>query len=216
MLASSGSLAEALDIAEREICTRILENRQDVMWMHGATIAGPSGAALICGDSGAGKTTLALALAPRGFEVWSDDLSMMDPRAGETRALPRCFHLDDRSRRLLRQAGLQLPGGRHGFVTPADLGVDPTPASNIRLIVFLLPGAESSDPPRLEQLSHAETVVELLRNYVGIGDYTPQESLKALGWLVSGAACYRLSRGGIVETAGLVAGLLAPPGKPRS
>ena len=51
----------------------------------------------------------------------------------------RCFHVDARSRRLLRGVGLALPerAPRYNFMTPADFGVTDPPASPVRLFLFL-------------------------------------------------------------------------------
>ena len=43
--------------------------------LHAAALIGPSGAAVICGDSAAGKSTLAAALALRGWTLIADDLA---------------------------------------------------------------------------------------------------------------------------------------------
>ncbi|WP_233994302.1 hypothetical protein [Erythrobacter litoralis] len=47
--------------------------------LHGSAVMGPKGAVLFCGRQGAGKSTLAAALAERGCPLVSDDLSRAVP-----------------------------------------------------------------------------------------------------------------------------------------
>jgi hypothetical protein len=47
--------------------------------LHGSAVLGPRGAVLFCGPQGAGKSTMAAALAQRGLPLVSDDLSRVEP-----------------------------------------------------------------------------------------------------------------------------------------
>ena len=47
--------------------------------LHGSAVLGPKGAVLFCGPQGAGKSTMAAALAVRGLPLVSDDLSRVVP-----------------------------------------------------------------------------------------------------------------------------------------
>lgn len=47
--------------------------------LHGSAVLGPKGAVLFCGPQGAGKSTLAAALAQQGLPLVSDDLSRAEP-----------------------------------------------------------------------------------------------------------------------------------------
>jgi hypothetical protein len=109
-LAGASSLGSALNELEYRICLRIIDHNPGLIALHGATVLTDCGAAFIRGPSGAGKTTLSMALAARGYRVGGDDVALLDPRTNTLRPLPRCFHLDAHSRRLLRRAGLAMPG----------------------------------------------------------------------------------------------------------
>jgi hypothetical protein len=58
--------------------------------LHGSAVLGPKGAVLFCGPQGAGKSTMAAALAQRGLPLVGDDLSRVAPGQGEepTRLYP--------------------------------------------------------------------------------------------------------------------------------
>lgn len=47
--------------------------------LHGSAVLGPKGAVLFCGPQGAGKSTMAAALAQQGLPLVSDDLSRVEP-----------------------------------------------------------------------------------------------------------------------------------------
>src|SRR5207247_1335232 len=54
-----------------------------------AVVAWGGRAALLCGDGGAGKSTLTLALLRRGCAYLSDEVALLDLTAGNVRAYPR-------------------------------------------------------------------------------------------------------------------------------
>ncbi len=47
--------------------------------LHGSAVLGPKGAVLFCGPQGAGKSTMAAALAQQGLPLVTDDLSRVEP-----------------------------------------------------------------------------------------------------------------------------------------
>jgi hypothetical protein len=203
------SLGAALSYFEYEVCQRVITQTSDCIVLHGATLSTPQGAAFIAGPSGAGKTTLALALSARGYRVGGDDLALLAPKTGEVRPMPRCFHLDQRSRRLLRALGLRLPAqaARHQFLTPRDLDRSIAPLPPIRLIVLLSAG--EGPQPQLIPLTQAETVVRL-REEIRWGNYPTLYLLSALSRIAGGTTCYQLTRGELRSTTDLVASLLGP------
>jgi hypothetical protein len=206
-LAGALSLGAAVNRLEYEICLRIVAHHPDLIALHGATVLNDGGAALISGPSGAGKSTLSLALAARGYRVGGDDVALLDPRTGTIRPVPRCFHLDARSRRLLRNVGLAMPAEalRYGFLTPTDLGMTEAPATPVRLILFL--GRGGGRRPQLAPLSQAEMIVRLLSE-TPRGAHSTTEIMAVLRPLVSAAACYHLLGGRLSKTAETVAALL--------
>lgn len=209
LLAERRSLGAALRQLEYEVCLRVIAHRSDLIVLHGATVFAAEGTALITGPSGAGKSTLALALAARGYCVGGDDIAFLDPRTGAVQPLPRCSHLDARSRRLLRQVGLRLPDAatHHGFVTPADLGAVAPLSAPVRRLWCV--GRGMGPRPQIVSVAQAE-MVTLLLSEAGWASAPATAALAALGRLVGGAACYRLSSGRLDTTVAAVAALLGP------
>ena len=204
------SLGAALNRLEYEICVHLVAPRRGILALHGATILTDRGAAFITGLSGAGKTTLSLALTTRGYRLGGDDMAILDPQTSAIQPVPRCFHLDPRSRRLLRglNTNLSSEGAKHGFVTPADLGVvNPSPIP-IRWFIGLEAGDELS--PCLTNYSQAEAIALLLRESPR-GFYSHSEILPIFGHVAAAADCRRLVRGRLLDTVETVSALIGAP-----
>jgi hypothetical protein len=193
-------LQDALYSAEAGICSEVIERVAGQHTIHGAVIYAPGGDLLISGVSGAGKTTLSLALASRGLRVGGDDAALLDPTTNLVEAIPRSFHVDDNSAALLQDEGLILPeeGWRYRFVTPADLGVVKPPPARIRF-VFLLE-SKRGEHPHIEPQTQAEMTAALLME-TGRGDFSDVEGVHALSSLVGQSDCYRVRSGPLGETA---------------
>jgi hypothetical protein len=87
--------------------------------VHAALLVAPDGATvLVPGSGGAGKTTLALALASRGFSPRGDDVCFLTRRGGAPAVVPvpRTFHVAERTARafpgLARHLGAPVPSGK--------------------------------------------------------------------------------------------------------
>lgn len=59
--------------------------------LHASAVVGKQGLIAFCGDSGAGKSTMAFALAERGYAPWADDAVGFEARAGRVVAVPLPF-----------------------------------------------------------------------------------------------------------------------------
>ncbi len=81
-------LAETL---ERRITRRVMARQRGSVILHAAAVALRDGCVLLPGTSGAGKTTLVLALRDRGLQALGDDILLLDPRRMTVRAFPRSF-----------------------------------------------------------------------------------------------------------------------------
>lgn len=99
----------------------IVRGLDDAYLIHAAALAWRDLAWLVAGPSGSGKSSLALALARRGFGVLSDDIAPLSVH-------DRLVHPFPRRLGLLREEGLVDTGivlGDKRFVEPADLGAEP-------------------------------------------------------------------------------------------
>lgn len=77
-LAQAGVLSEILS---RRVLPR-LSALHDRLPIHGASLANDDGAVLILGMSGAGKSTLTAAMASAGWDILSDDMSILSGPGG--------------------------------------------------------------------------------------------------------------------------------------
>jgi hypothetical protein len=197
------SLGSALNALEADIVSEVARRRSSRHLIHGATVYGPTGDILITGPSGAGKTTLSLALTTRGFRVGSDDLAALDPATNTVQPLPRCFHLDQQSRTLLAEIGVTLPADalKDSFVTPAHLWPPASPAP-IQFMFFL--ETQRQPRPQIDPETQAAMAAALLLE-TGCGHFSYKESVSALGRLVGRCRCFRLWSASVQTTVDEVA-----------
>jgi len=187
------SLGPVLNQLEYEICRRVIEHRRDLIWLHGALVSRDGAALFISGKSGAGKTTLSLALSARGFSIETDDVALLDGYTTNISPIPRCFHLYSRSKQLLRGVGLKFKKQplRHNFLTPSDLACA-SHCSTPALFVSLSRSEASS--AALLPITQAEMTALLLEQSAW-GWRSAREVLCALARLTQHARCYKLIMG---------------------
>ncbi len=95
-------------VAEMLLLADLLRRDSEHIVLHGACLSHPAGGICLLGAPGAGKTTLAAALAARdGFALLSDELVCTGPN-GLLQTFPRKPRLDARSRSLLRRLGIRI------------------------------------------------------------------------------------------------------------
>jgi hypothetical protein len=115
---------------------------------------------LLPGASGAGKTTLTLALSTRGWLPLTDDVCPLVESEGEWVAMKclRCCHVDSRSHAVLLAAGVSLEGpiaSLTGFYRPKRWG-EPAP---VRAII--IPRYAANAPTSFAPITQAECLGQL-------------------------------------------------------
>lgn len=85
-----GDLLHQLD---NELTIALEHAAPELFFVHAAALADGGMATLLVGDSGAGKSTTAYALAASGMSYLSDELAPIDPRAGDVLPYPRAICL---------------------------------------------------------------------------------------------------------------------------
>ncbi|HEY6077662.1 MAG TPA: hypothetical protein VIW29_02600 [Polyangiaceae bacterium] len=93
------TVVEASDLAplfELDLYRQIVQRAAPGWLLHAAAVAVEGGALVFAGPSGAGKTTLALALAARGDRLLTEEIVWIGSD-GTVRGLPRALHVRERA-----------------------------------------------------------------------------------------------------------------------
>jgi hypothetical protein len=91
--------------------------------LHASAVAGAAGVAALCGASGTGKSTIAVALARRGYALWADDAVAVDVAGSEPTAIPLPFTV-----RLRTDAARFVDAAGEGEISAVAAPVDREPA----------------------------------------------------------------------------------------
>ena len=115
---------------EMDLYEQVVARAEPGWILHAAALEVDGKALVLCGPSGAGKTTLTLALAGRGLRLLTEEVVWID-RSGTVRGLPRPIHIPAGSRQHDRvpKDWLQLSypiRGRDGVVRQNVLVVPPS------------------------------------------------------------------------------------------
>jgi hypothetical protein len=154
--------ASAVEYAIIRMAVHLVRHR---VVLHAASVEHGAGSTLLLGESGMGKTTLALLLHSAGCTLLSDDLSPLDPLTGAVSAFPRPPRLDGDPPREVHAALPQPPPGfpHHRAPFPGNGAEAPGegyPVGRILVLDRSGPGEET------EALTSAEVVQLLLRSVI--------------------------------------------------
>jgi hypothetical protein len=147
-----------------------LLRRREVAVLHASAVCLGGHAVVFCGHSEAGKSTTAAAFALRGVPILCDDIAALREQDNSfyvEPAYPRVCLWPDAVRDLFgtpdalprltptwEKCFLPLNGAHANFETQArPLGV-----------IYILAGREEGDAPRIEEITPAEALLELVRN----------------------------------------------------
>ncbi len=131
--------------------------------LHASAVAAAGGVVAFLGDSGAGKSTLAACLQARGYQIFADDICLLEENAGEMRAVPVAGWL-----KLWRQSlehltmdseqGARVFAKEDKFRMPVD-GAELQPMP-LRTLVFLTRVEQGE--PRLVPMAAGETLARMM------------------------------------------------------
>lgn len=137
-------LTDALRYRMLELCE---ERLQGFVTLHAAAVARDGELVLLAGESGAGKTTLTLALLEDGWTYLSDDLAPVSAETGLVHPFPKPLGVKEASawselRTAFETTSLGAPGG--AFLVPASRWDVATDALPVRALLFPRFSADSS------------------------------------------------------------------------
>jgi hypothetical protein len=173
--------------------------RRGLYSLHAAGIARGGRALIIAGTSGAGKTTLALALARAGLDFLGDDLLFLQDASPTVVAFPDEVDVTQTTARFFpelealadrpRQFGFPKWTLRAEDVFATALARHAEPAA----LLFPLIGADHRSC--LEPMASSDALMELLPNVLLTEPASCQAHLHALARLAQSTPCYRLTTG---------------------
>jgi hypothetical protein len=182
------------------ILQRVQADSAPFLVIHAAVVARNGEAVILVGASGAGKTTLALALVDRGWSLVSDDLAVLDPTSGSILSLLKPVSIKDAGAFRSFDGRWAVPewigAPRAGFLAPADLF---SPSTHLRHHVQAVTFLErrGGGPATLSSMSGARAIASLARHVEGLD----AGSVAALARLCTHAACGTLSHGRVSDAA---------------
>jgi hypothetical protein len=175
--------------------------------IHAASVAHRGRALVLAGPSGAGKTTLALALAALGLELLSDELAVLDPASGLVHPYRRRLHVRPGTPELVRgieQIGLRerhdLGGGIAWAVGQEEVGDPADGPRPLGGVIILLPRTDGLPEPRLIAIGSGQAALELLRGTPAAAVDFPG-ALRAIGSCMSTTPCALLEAAEPMATA---------------
>ncbi len=187
--------------------------------LHGSSVAGPAGAVVFVGRSGAGKSTMAAFLAAGGCHVLGDDAAVIVDIGDVDHVVPSGTSLrlhEESADAALRTAPVLGPPmaqwSAKRLVSPADNALAVAEAPSRLLAVVEL--VESNDPrPTLVRLDGGEGFELLARNSFDLPDDSPSAGITLLDrWtpLASRVPAYRLMRRDALDELSATGALLDP------
>lgn len=194
------------DPAHAKVLTEILLRRvlprftalHGRMPVHAAALANGDGATLIFGPSGAGKSTLTAAMAAAGWDIMSDDMSILsspdDPHVWQTAPGVSLWEPSRRGLGLPEDRCRPIEGydGKYWFVPPHADRIDP---ATVRAIVFLSE-APPGDEIICEPVTGPRAVITAAMQMVQFDPTSRTEgraALAAFTRLVRRIPCYTLA-----------------------
>jgi hypothetical protein len=177
---------------------------QGLFHLHAAALEEPGGRrVLVAGTSGAGKTTLALALAAAGLTPLGDDAVLLGARDGAPRVIgfPRPFHVGARTAAAFPALATHLgPPGREGK-RPVDVraAVGAHPSGLMQApSLLLLPEITKGEETTVERVACSDAFGALLESSaLVVADAMPAvaEHLAVLAAVADGARSLRVRLG---------------------
>ena len=178
-----------------------LLKRRGLYMVHAAGLAVAGKGLLVAGQSGAGKTTLALALLRAGFDFLADDTVFLSLGKNGLRILAFPDEVDVTAQtlgffpELRRLTQASKPSGRlkQPIRATSLYQVRPCWECEPEAIIFPQPGKSSRG--LLAPMSKPEALVQLVCNVLRTEPSSSQAHLDALAGLVRNCRCYRLQTG---------------------
>lgn len=190
--------AQLLFLLEKDVTVELQKLRRDLYFLHSAALERDGRAFLLVGESGAGKSTTAWALANAGFRYLSDELAPITLGSGEVQAYPHALCLKSDPPDSFPLPPTVLRTARTIHVRAGDLpGGICTAPTRLSVILFVGPRSEK---PSVRPVRAAEATARLYTQALNALAH-PDAGLDPAVSLATRATCFELSPGRLDETA---------------
>jgi predicted ATPase len=182
--------------------------------LHAACVADAGRGLLVAGPSGAGKTTLAIALARRGLTFLGDDIVFLSGDAnGTVHALPDLVDVTDETAAMFSElrgiVGRPFPQLREKHAVRLEDHLAVERGLECRATALAVCSVGTGEGTEVEPIAAPEALIELAPNVMLTDPAASQAHFGALAGLVRTVPCYRVRTGGdLVRAADALAALL--------
>lgn len=198
-------------VLKGQLLTEVLDHCAYALALHAAALFRNERMVLLCGDPGAGKTTLTMALAHAGFGFAADDVTLLDS-SGHATGLPFAPAVKAGAWPLLAERCPDLDASpvfrrpdrrRVRFVAPRALA--PAPATAVPVGCVVLLRRDRGTKARLEPVDPASALRGLLNGAFAPGRTLSCSAFDALVSLIGSAGSYYLIYSGLDDAVELLA-----------
>jgi len=197
-LFEKNSLTDTANFLMGEVVYHLIENNRDFMAVHAALLSNDQGGILVPGESGNGKSSLAIWMTLNGYHYHTDELVLIKSGSLETRVFTRPFNIKSHGRNAIDQIlnldSLQPPIEQGDFITMIPHRAlnpqfipDSPPVSRI-----LFPKYEKDGDNTLTPLTAAAAGIELMKTHV-IARNLPGHGFSQLLDIVKSVPAYKLN-----------------------
>ena len=190
--------------AYREVVSKFIFAHPKLIWVHAGCAATASGAILLPGAWGRGKSSLVLELYEREQLFLSDDIAPLDPSVGMVVPFPGTPQIRNKSE-------TELPRDRLGELGKSATRLDPQKVASqgqpLAMIAF--PHYAKGAQTELRPISPGEAVGKLLENCLSFTK-NDDATIQRLCEVVADLPVYTLRFGDVSEAADLLLGTNAP------
>jgi len=208
------SIRELAPLLKEQIWIMAVNRHEFFLGIHAGVVGGPSGALLLPGDPGSGKSTLTAALVHAGFRYFSDEMALIrnDFRVSP---LPLSLCIKDTGLTVLTSrfpALQQLPihdradGKRVAYLPPPDvLALDD--AASVQAVLF--PRYRAGAPTQCRSIAKATALQRLMKQCLVVRGRLDVARVRALVDWIETVTCCELESGSLSDAVDAAAGLLA-------
>lgn len=191
------------------LVVRLLLKGSDFFQLHSGVVVKEGKAILFPAEANSGKSTLTVALSQDGFQIYSDEVALIDPASFLVHPFPRNIHIDPDMKEVFSRRGYTLKFRNFcwkklkgdNLELPWTKSDSKKMASKVKFIIF--PKYSSEHTNRLYPLTSGEAFINLMENEINFNRFRAK-GMDVVEGLLKGADCYRLETGDLGDATDLI------------